>query len=462
MSVERLPFRICVEAPAPGPRLAYALDVLCAWFGWSWYPATEHDLPSRNHAEALLAYGPQAWLLQRAVPDVRRVEIVAAGLLDDRHGDFGRAIAWGEYRGVACPDAGDPLAGMFRLLSLYGEYGTAARDAHGRVPADSQAWVREGFANVPLADRLAGALAQTLWHSTGRAGEPAWVEVPTRATSDLDAPTAFRARPATKRWTGLARGVLSDIRRGDVSVVRWAKWAAGARDPFDTFAFMADALARRGLEQDVFTLVGYGTRRDPGYGFGDSRWHPLWTAVAKTGRLGLHPSYDTSTHPELVDREKRMLERALDRPVTITRQHFLRLRVPSTLRALAELGFREEHSLMWAERAGFRTGSARAFPWYDLGRERETQLLLVPPHAMDVTARYREDHTPASALAQWSALAREARASGAGSRVIWHNSNLGDYAGWWPWRAAYLGALDLLGLDADAATTLGGEAGRTT
>ena len=145
----------------------------------------------------------------------------------------------------------------------------------------------------------------------------------------------------------------------------------------------------------------------------------------------------------LIPSEIAALSEGAGREITTSRQHYLRFGLPHTFRTLLECGIREEHSVMWADRAGFRAGTARAFRWYDVLREEATALLIVPPHAMDVTARYYAGLTPERAIASWTELADEARASGTALRCLWHNSNLGPWHGWGPWRAAFEASVGL-------------------
>ncbi len=446
MSISRVAFHFTVVAEDPSPRFRYVIDTLCTWFNWtcSWIELGELD----ERWEAVAGFGESLYYgnLKQLPPALQRrpptLVLSASSFMTKGLGEFPVAAHWGAFAGVTCPMGDDPFAGIFWCLALCGEMGQTQLDQYGRPGAELHPLVMVGLHRIPHADRLAMALAKQLTRGDQRA--QVWVEQPRTATSDIDAPLAFSTTSLPERVRGIAVGVAVDVKAGRFALPNYKNWLLGSRDPFENFDFMAEQLAMRGLQQDVFTLVGYGTRVDPGYPHGDKRWIRLWQAVAKTGRLGIHPSYYSSDRPEMIAAEKETLEQALGEAVLISRQHFLRFRLPQTFRLLLELGIREEHSLMWAGRAGFRAGTARSFYWYDLEREKQTELLMVPPHGMDVTARYQNKLGPNAAVADWQELAQEAARSGAASRLIWHNSNLGEYAGWWPWREAYTASLDLL------------------
>ena len=437
--------------------MAYVLDTLALWFYMTWSYATPSS-QLRQEGAGGAGFGVSLVYSQPnfAFADTRAAAVLSMlppALHIEPHGllrvhSFAerrplRQDSWASYQGVACPTGEDPLAGIFYCLSLWAEYGEVTTDAHDRMQSDQHPLVQRGLVQTPLADRLAMALMEQLYTAAGVPQRPQWRQEPGRATSDIDAPTAFAHASPVRRLRSWARGVASDMRRLDMAPRRWVEWLRADHDPFDTFAYMAAQLAERGLQQDAFTLVGYGTTLDPGYPKLDKRWATLWAAVAKTGRLGLHPSYHSVDQPELLAEEKQLLEQTIASPVTISRQHFLRLQLPQTFRLLLEVGIREEHSLLWADRQGFRAGTARSFYWYDLERDVATDLLLVPPHGMDVTARYYNGDQADEAVLSWCHLAREAELSGTRLRVIWHNSNLGNYGGWWAWRKAYAATLDL-------------------
>ena len=444
---------IRLSSPPPGPRLRYVMDVLCAWYGWSWRTVApgrhpRADVPGGPSARssATLFYDdgapPGAPLGAAAVTVVRPHGLLAAppGATDAR-------LSWAVYDGAACPTGLDPLAGMFFCLSLLSEYDPPLVDAHGRAPAHAHPLAARGLAGVPVADRLAAALARRLWRACGRLGEPALLREAPAATNDVDAPRALYPKTPARRLASLARaglGALRDARsRGPWSATAVAAWLRGRADPYDNFAYMHAQARARGLREDAFPLVGYGTRLDPGFPLGHPAWRRLWRGLPADTRLGIHPSYHSAERPELIAAEVEALREGSGREVVTSRQHFLRLRLPTTFRTLIDCGIREDHTLMWPDRAGFRAGTARSFPWYDLRREEATALRLVPPHAMDVTARYYGGLSPKLAVQAWAALARECAASGTGLRCIWHNSNLGPWHGWWPWRAAFEASLDL-------------------
>lgn len=440
------PIALCVqvEAPAVGPRLSYVLEVVCDWFGWSL--ELPHGDPRRKGQEftATLRYdaAPPQEVLSPGTVDVR-----ACGLLDAPVGSTDFVPQWSQVFGQDCPCGLDALGGIFYALSLYPEYGLSVRDHHGRIPAQAHPFVLRGVGHKPLADALALALATRLWRAAGLLGVPRFRHDRAACSIDVDAPTAIIGKPWWRRQSSLLRGVLHAGHYEDapdpLTFRQLRRWSAGRPDPFNTFDYIREQAESRSLQQDYFTLTGYGTSLDPGWSKDNERWAPFWRKLQAYGRVGIHPSYESSERPELFGEEIARLSQGLGAPVLISRQHFLRVRLPDTFRILLELGIREDHSLMWADELGFRTGSSRSYLWYDLLAERVTPLLLVPPHGMDVTARRYGGLSPKQAVQEFTALHEQAQQYGSGLRCIWHNSNLGPWYGWSPWRPVFETALDL-------------------
>ncbi|MCB0811494.1 MAG: hypothetical protein KDB96_19625, partial [Flavobacteriales bacterium] len=149
--------------------------------------------------------------------------------------------------------------------------------------------------------------------------------------------------------------------------------------------------------------------------------------------VGLHPSYASSGEAGRTAREKHRLEAETSSPVTVSRQHFLRLQVPDTFRELEQLGIREEHSLGFADRPGFRCGTCTPFPWYDVERERETSLVCWPFQVMDSALAYRMGLTPEEAAEEALRVAGLVREVNGTFVSVWHErflSGHGREAGW--------------------------------
>ena len=99
-------------------------------------------------------------------------------------------------------------------------------------------------------------------------------------------------------------------------------------------------------------------------------------------QIGLHPSYDTWKHLiQLLSKE--VSGKSLGKWEYCSRQHWLRFSWRRTWVAQQDAGLAKDTTLMFNDRAGFRTGSAIAwYPWH-ADFEIRLELEALPTTLMD-------------------------------------------------------------------------------
>jgi hypothetical protein len=83
--------------------------------------------------------------------------------------------------------------------------------------------------------------------------------------------------------------------------------------------------------------------------------------------------------------EKEALAKLLAKPVTQSRQHYLKMKMPDTFRNLVEIGINDDYSMGYAAMPGFRASIATPFAFYDLKSDKTLPLTMHPFMLMDVT-----------------------------------------------------------------------------
>jgi len=154
-------------------------------------------------------------------------------------------------------------------------------------------------------------------------------------------------------------------------------------------------------------------------------------------QLGIHPSYQHGCHREGIVKEKQRLEEITGRPISRSRQHYLRLQLPQTYQHLLAAGLHQDYTMGFPDQVGFRASIALPFPWYDLSEERQTELIIHPFQAMDVTLRQYLALRPQEISDRLAPLIRSAKEVGGVFCTLWHNSSLSPLGGWTGWRQAY-------------------------
>ncbi|MEO8589847.1 MAG: polysaccharide deacetylase family protein [Flavobacteriales bacterium] len=323
----------------------------------------------------------------------------------------------------------DVFAAAFFLLSLSEEYGSQVRDEHDRIAADDLLIVRQGAERAPLVDRWVMRLAQQL--------RDRFPQLPTPdrryrhvLTVDVDNGLKYVGRSFHRAIGASARELL----RGEVGAVR-ERWRVRGGDKADPYASFADRLAEvKNVDRAIaFFLVRGEGRFDHAAGLSHPAFRELIAHVGEHAEWGLHPSYESSERSTLFRTERDLLDAITGYAVSSSRQHFLRWKMPDTLRTLNELGFTEDHSLGFSDRVGFRVGTCTPFPWYDLEREQETSLMLWPFQTMDSALHERMGCNAEEALAEMSAMSDAVRKVNGTFVSVWHDRYLSGHREFGPW-----------------------------
>ncbi|MDT8308807.1 MAG: polysaccharide deacetylase family protein [Bacteroidales bacterium] len=327
----------------------------------------------------------------------------------------------------------DLFSAIFFLLSRYEEYLPFEPDIHGRF-ASHNAWsVGLSLECVPLADRWLLYLERLL--NSRFPGLPI-----TKAsyrflpTIDIDNAWAFKHKTLWRQAGGTARSLL----RWDIEAVRRriSVVIAGTRDPFDTYdsIFTMNSAARSPL---FFLLMSNKGTNNHNLSPQNRHWQQQIRSLASVTEVGIHPSYEAFLDEEAMKQEIDTLEAITGKKITSSRQHFLRLSLPITYRILSRCGIREDYSLGFADRIGFRAGTTHPFRFFDLEANCETGLMLYPLTIMDGTLLDYMQLSPQKAIEKITLLAENTRRHHGTFVSLWHNESLGEYRRWKGWREVY-------------------------
>jgi hypothetical protein len=441
--------------PRYGAERRYILGVVLGeWLGLQWRPE-EHE-----HADVeigldgvddrvvtvpdtLFATEDAQWLTAASLPRLpvswRAVGAAGAGVLGATERLpvlYGPPVA--DDRPLAEVDDGgvrlnvDMFGSAFAMLTRYEEAIPGERDAYGRYPAAAALAVRENFLRTPVVDayvELLRAALQGLWPQLTTAHGDYRVLL----SHDVDDPlsTVGRSRGL------LARQLAGDVvRRRDVGLlVRRARAQADLvrgrldRDPHNTFDFLMTVSERHGLRSAFYFLSNNDV--DPHGGRYDLVDHP-WVGnvmrnVHRRGHeVGFHGGLDTFRDPELTGQEFAHLRDVAAKMGVVQerwggRQHYLQWANPETWRNWDDAGLDYDCSLAFSERVGFRTGTCREYPVFDLGARTPLTLREQPFQVMDVTLLGHMGLRPEEAQTAVFDIARACRRFRGDLGILWHN-----------------------------------------
>lgn len=334
----------------------------------------------------------------------------------------------------------DVFAGIFYLLCLWDELKCTQRDEHGRVPSSALFTARHGLADRPWVDEKVLALGRRI-QSTWDGEVKGVSRYDHHVTVDMDNILRYAGRPLFRA----IGATLKDAMRGDLSSVaeRWRVRAGSHDDPYVKAVELLERHRESVHRATLFFLVhGQGA-----FDHASDPAHPatqrLVQRASRTCEIGIHPSYESSTGDHRsIEQERSALQRMIGRRVELTRQHFLRWRLPETLRQLDGSGFLEDHTLGFTDRAGFRAGTCTPFPWYDLEREQETRLMLHPFAVMDSALIEHQQLGPDGVVGTMNRMSDLVRAVGGRFITVWHDRYLSGHREFAPWPEVFTRVLE--------------------
>jgi hypothetical protein len=325
----------------------------------------------------------------------------------------------------------DVLAATFWLLSEYDAYEGLPTDAHGRYDPRETEWYQHQMWQYPLVPLWLAWLADKLEIQL----QP---QPPFRLewTVDIDDTWRYRHKPL---WRNIA-AMLRDVARNepDAAIDRFEA-LLHRRDPYDSFEFLTSTLTPAQLR---FFALDSGSKLDNPYGFDHKPYRALLRSLqAKGYEVGLHPSYESLTHPELLQRETARLADVLGQQPNSVRMHYLKYRYPDTLRAQLAAGYTRDYTAASSYVVGFRHGLATPFLWFDAATDQETSLLRFPAQVMDRSLQKYLALSPAQALERTQLLIALTQGVGGTFRIIAHNSTFSRAFEWDVWEDWWRGVM---------------------
>jgi len=450
---------IVTAPPTRGPERQYVLDVvLREWLGLEYelvigegpyVSIARRDDPTGSTLrmrDLLFSTPDEAWLSAASLPsapvglvrptfDGHRADGVARPL-PILYGEPGLELGAGLWRRSprSLELAIDIFGSVFFLLTRYEEVVRTARDRHGRFGSDQSILGRDGFLDRPIADELVDLLwygMSELWPGLQRPA-PAFR---LRLTHDVDHPWSVAGRPA---WT-VARSLAADLAlRHDVRLaVRRSRSAMATvdekvgQDPLERFDLFMDAAERHGIRSTFYFHAG-STPLDFDYRYRptDAFVAPLLRRIHDRGHeIGLHTSY--VSHGSL-ERTRHEFEALLEACASLgieqrswgVRQHYLRLEIPLTWRIHEAVGLEHDSTLGFHDRMGFRAGTGREYPVFDLTERRALSLRERPLLAMDTTMMQYMHLGLDLAMSRVRGLVQECRTHGGDAVLLYHNNTM--------------------------------------
>jgi hypothetical protein len=345
------------------------------------------------------------------------------------------------FRDINCPFAiekgvlpFDIFSAIFYLITRYEEYLPHTQNKYGQFQAIDSFAYKNGFLHLPVVDIWLQNFKEILAQHFPKIKFKQRKFTPIM-TYDIDVAYAYKGR---SMWLTIASWCKDAMQmKFDAVSKRVGVLVHNDKDPYDTYSEILKLAEQYKYTPILFFLVGDKGKFNKNIDWQHREVKNLINKVKPIVKIGIHPSYDTPRNIKLTEIEKNRLEELTGNPVTISRQHYLRVYFPTTYNNLIKLGIADDYTLGFAELPGFRAGTCTPFQFYDLVANEATALTIHPTTFMEGT--YAEDLRlkPEDALPKMKQLLDAIKNVQGEFVMIWHNHSLSDVGFWRGWKAVH-------------------------
>lgn len=312
----------------------------------------------------------------------------------------------------------DIFSAAFYLLSRYEEYLPFKKDKYGRFAAENSLAFREGFLEEPIVNQWTLKLGEELCKLF-----PALHLKKTKfsfiSTIDVDNAWAHLNKGFLRTFFSFARLILHFDLKGlnnKFKVIFNKK-----PDPYDNYDFINETHQKYGIQPIYFFLFSSYSSYDKNPSIKNTKFRDLIRKISENYIIGMHPSFKSNTSFTILCNEKINLESIYNKEITISRQHYLYLKMPLTYENLINLGIRRDFSMGYSSHPGFRASFCLPYPFFNLETNQERPLELVPFAFMDACFRDYYKIGPEKALIRIKKIISSIKKVGGLFVSLWHN-----------------------------------------
>jgi len=329
----------------------------------------------------------------------------------------------------------DILSASFFLASRFEEYWKFEEDKHGRFSPKLSISSKLGFLKRPIIN---------IWVKTFKKQLAAYFNINLETTRkfkivntlDIDNAWAHKHKGALRTIGAFGKAVTKlDSKDGNA---RFKSIIGKQQDPYDTYQWLKEQQDKYSFESIYFFLLGDYNKYDTNISHTNKHLQDLIKEISTYAKVGIHPSYDSFLNAEKTDKEITRLAKITNKDVSLSRKHFLRLRIPDCYQILSDAGIKDDYTMGYAQEVGFRAGLCTSFTFFDVLQNTELPITIHPFAYMDGTLNEYLKLSIEEAKQLIERLRKDVEAVNGTFMGIWHNDTLGDINHWKGWRDVYL------------------------
>ena len=328
----------------------------------------------------------------------------------------------------------DPFACSFYLLTRYEEYLSESSDEHERFDDTENLLTKLGLHQKPVVDWMAYQVAEKIsdQYPEFKIRQRSFQFI---TTIDVDNAWAFKNKNVLVSLGAVLKAAF--YLQWNELKERLVVFLGLRSDPYDTYKYILETYKGQLNHVLFFFLIGDRNKYDKNISHKNKKFRQLIASISSVCELGIHPSYASNHKLWLFEKEKERLEGIIQKPVTRSRQHYLKLKFPKTYQHLQKSNITDDYTMGFASLAGFRAGTCTPYPFFDLSHNQCTELIIHPFQVMDVTLRNYLHLNPEKAGKLVEELMLEVKRVNGTFISLWHNESLKDSGHWLGWRKIF-------------------------
>ena len=274
----------------------------------------------------------------------------------------------------------DIFAASFYLISRYEEYLPHLKDVYGRFSFQESIAHKNNFLEEPVIDIWAYKLKESLCSFFPNVN---FDDRKFKLKTIIDVPSVYYYK--NKGFLRTIGGVFTDLARLKPKNIytRLLVIFRLQKDPYDTFNWIVNKQKQVSDKFLFFFLVGKFSTYDKNISLIKQPFVNIIKLVSDYSIIGLKLSFFALNNLNILKKEKADIESITNRDLTISRNSFSKVNLPINYRNLIKLNIREDYTMGYVNKIGFRASTCTPFLFYDIDNDIQTPLLINPYNLMD-------------------------------------------------------------------------------
>lgn len=274
----------------------------------------------------------------------------------------------------------DIFAASFYLISRYEEYLPHLKDVYGRFSHQESIAYKNNFLEDPVIDIWAFKLKESLCSFFPNI---IFDDRKFNLKTIIDVPSVYYYK--NKGFLRTIGGIFTDFARLKPKNIysRLIVLFRLQKDPYDTFNWIINKQKQVSDKFLFFFLVGKFSTYDKNISLVKQPFINIIKLVSDYSIIGLKLSFFALSNLNILKKEKADIESITNRDLTISRNSFSKVNLPVNYRNLIKLNIREDYTMGYVNKIGFRASTCTPFLFYDIDNDIQTPLLINPYNLMD-------------------------------------------------------------------------------